>query len=144
MKILTEVCNQLSRLKKNNNNVNISKYRMIYGIQNVNVHQRTLKSYFKKCLYSPDQTRIFQSWVLSRGVNQGVGGGGYLGRTWRSMEEKREQTQTNHEQLICCFFFLQSAASKFIFTIIIIFIHHHHHHHLYPSSSSSSSEKPTK
>ena len=75
MKILTEVCNQLSRLKKNNNNVNISKYRMIYGIQNVNVHQRTLKSYFKKCLYSPDQTRIFQSWVLSRGVNQGGGGG---------------------------------------------------------------------
>ena len=75
MKIPTEVCNQLSRLKKknNNNNTNISKYRLMCGIQNVNVHQRTLKNCFKKCTYSPDQATIFKCWLLSRGVKPGGG-----------------------------------------------------------------------
>ena len=66
---------------------------MIYGIQNVNVHQRTLESYFKKCLYSPDQTRIFQSWVLSRGVNRGGGG---VSR--KNLKEYGREARTNSNQ----------------------------------------------
>ena len=111
MKIPTEVCNQLSRLKKNNNNnnTNISKYRLMCGIQNVNVHQRTLKNCFKKCTYSPDQATIFKCWLLSRGVKPG-GGGGVSEEpdgVWKRTEKKLKPTMNSN----LCFFCNQQLVN---------------------------------